>query len=440
MKFETVKSLILIVLIGTSLLLTFGLWTYQPDHTQLDSGELVSEVNIGGTEERRSTLIQPTNIIFHYFDQHLGFENPSTRHAVFEELQTWEMGNFEVSETETEMQRPQEDYEVELQFPEDIPMEIAPLIFSMEEDREEMPSWSFNRMFITFDQDSLSLITTFMSIDGRRQANTVITNSEYYNELWSEMMAQQQLTNYMMIDEGNRPVYFPSEPIEMTQHSLSVTHVQPDMLVSALFTSPSVVSRSVSPNRNMGGSYYTDGVRELSVDREGNTMEFFHPATADYPRMGMGELMRTSISNINDHMGWTGEYNLLEMDSALNKISYQMYYDAYPVFNNYGMTDIVQEWRDQSLHRYERPLFRLNNSLGSEETEIMSGESLYQKLLDSSYNMENISDIRVGYELIYHDVDLNDYVTLKPSWFIEYNNAWQEIQFETEDSPIQGGN
>ena len=103
------------------------------------------------------------------------------------------------------------------------------------------------------------------------------------------------------------------------------------------------------------------------------------------------------------------------------------------------MTDIVQEWRNQNLYRYDRPLFRLNNSLGSAEAEIISGEGLYNYLLNSDYKLENISDIRIGYSLTYHDVELNDYVTLDPSWFMEYNNTWQKVQFDKDDSPIQGG-
>jgi len=160
--------------------------------------------------------------------------------------------------------------------------------------------------------------------------------------------------------------------------------------------------------------------------------------------MGMARLMRTSIQHVNDHMGWTEEYNLLDMDRALNKITYQMYYDGYPVFNNFQMTDIVQEWRSQNfLYRYERPLFRLNNSLGTEELEILSGEALYDFLLSdkSDYNLESITEIRVGYDLTYHDPDLNDYVTLEPAWFMEYNDSWKKIQFDSnEGSPIQGGN
>lgn len=438
MKFETVKSLILIILIGTSLLLTFGIWTYQPNDRELDNAELVNEVNIGGSEERRSTMIQPNTIIFHYYDQHLGFNDPASQHELFEKLQTWEMDNFEVIDTEVDRDR--ENYEVELIFPEDIPMEMTPRLFSMEEESEDMPSWSFNQMYITFDQDAVALKATFLSIDGRRQAHAVMTNSEQYNELWSQISGRENLSEFIMMDEGDRPVYFPSDPVKMTHHSFSVTHIAPDMLVGALFPSPSIVNRSVSPNRNMGGSYYTDGVRELNVDQAGNTMEFYNPATTDYPRMSMSELMRISISNINDHWGWTGTYNLMEMDRAMNRISYQMYYNGYPVFNDFQMTDIVQEWRNQNLHRYDRPLFRLNNSLGSDEMEIMSGEVLYRELLDSKYNLANISDIRVGYELIYPETDLNDYVNLEPGWFMNYNGSWQEIQLKAEDSLIQGGN
>jgi len=442
MKFETVKTFILILLIGTSLLLTFALWTYQPNDTPLNNDELVNEVHIGGTEERRSTMILPSTIVFHYYDGNYGFEDPSFQHEFFNELQSWEMGSFEVDEANPD--RTPEEYEVEMLFPEDIPMEMITRIFSIEEDSEDMPSWSFNRMYITFDQNSLELAVTFPSIDERSEANVVITNSENYNELFSQLTSRDGLTELLVINEEENPVYFPSDIDILTRHSLSVLHTSADMLVNALFPSPSIVNRSVSPNINSGGSYFTDGVRELNVDQGGNTMEFFNPAASDYPTMGMARLMRTSIQHVNDHMGWTEEYNLLDMDRALNKITYQMYYDGYPVFNNFQMTDIVQEWRSQNfLYRYERPLFRLNNSLGTEELEILSGEALYDFLLSdkSDYNLESITEIRVGYDLTYHDPDLNDYVTLEPAWFMEYNDSWKKIQFDSnEGSPIQGGN
>jgi regulatory protein YycH of two-component signal transduction system YycFG len=440
MKFETVKTFILILLIGTSLLLTFGLWTYQPNLSPLNDEELVNEVNIGGMEERRSTMVQPNTIVFHYYNGHFGFDDPSSQHELFREFQSWEMDNLEIGEADPE--RTPEDHEVEMLFPEDIPMEMITRIFSIEEDTEEMPSWSFNRMYVTFDQESLSLMVTFLSIDERSKASAVITNSDQYNELFSRTNSREDLTELLVLNEEENPVYFPREIDPLTRHSLSVTHTSADMLVGALFTNPSIVNRSVSPNINLGGSYYTDGVRELSVDQGGNTMEFFNPATVDYPRMDMTQLMRISIEHINDHGGWTGEYNLLEMDRAMNQITYQMYYDGYPVFNNFQMTNIVQEWRNQNLYRYDRPLFHLNNSLGTEETEIRSGEGLYDYLLgdESEYNLENITDISLGYDFTYHDSDLNDYVTLEPSWFMEYNNSSQEIQFgKNDDTPIQGG-
>lgn len=435
MKMETVKTFILIILIGTSFLLTFALWTYQPNERQLNNPELVHEVNVGGTEERRSTMIQPSTIIFHYYDQSFGFEDPRSQHALFGEMQTWEMDNFDVVEMESE--REQADFEVELHFPEEIPMELVPLMFSTEENTEAMPSWSFDQIYVTFNEESLTLDVAFLSVDGRSQATAEITQTEYYNELWTEMTERENLTVYLLLEEGEAPVYFPEETGSLTRHSLSVTHIAPDQLVSALFSSPSVVNRSVSPNRNMGGSYFTDGIRELSIDQAGNAMEFFDPAPTDFPRMDITELMRMSISSINDHKGWTGEYNLLEINETLNKIRYQMYFDGYPVFHSYGMTDIVQEFRNQRLHRYERPLFRLNNSLGSESEEIISGTGLYNYLQASDdYNLDRISDIQIGYVLTYHDPDLNDYVSLEPAWFMEYNNNWQEIHFGTDDPPI----
>ena len=76
MKLETFKTIILTILVGISLLLTFSLWNYQPNYDPLypTSSNYVNEVDAGGIEETKRSIIEPINIVFHYDGETYGFE------------------------------------------------------------------------------------------------------------------------------------------------------------------------------------------------------------------------------------------------------------------------------------------------------------------------------------------------------------------------------
>ena len=78
MKLETLKTLILIVLIGTSLLLTLGTGSIKSSQTALNN-ETIDEVDIGGTEENRRSIIEPMDIILHANGSYYGFKDPTER-------------------------------------------------------------------------------------------------------------------------------------------------------------------------------------------------------------------------------------------------------------------------------------------------------------------------------------------------------------------------
>lgn len=420
MKFETVKSFILTILVGVSLLLTFSLWSYQPNYKPFYNSSYINEVDLGGTEETKKEIVRPDSIIFHKNHSYFGFEDPTYQQRLYEDMQSWTLNDFRIREGNG---RPTNDLQVEVIFSDALPMEIANSLFKFNKE-VSLPSWSFKRMFITFNEESLSLKVQFLSLDDHEKAEAVINNSKVYEQLWSHISSLKELDEYILYEPNYTPIYLPANKVEMTRRSLAVKSVRPNMLVNALFSNPSVVSL------NIGEAYFSDGQRGMRVLQDGRSIEFINPIEANYERVDPVDLLDNSIMNINEHKGWTNAYKLEVIDKSINRVRYRQQYEGYPVYDSNNLTIIEQQWRNRELYQYFRPLFSLDNSLGSDPVELPSGNAIVDYLKNNSnYNSDKIKDIRVGYHLVYLD-NTSYSITLEPAWYMNYNEDWKELTID----------
>src|SRR5699024_5749560 len=104
--------------------------------------------------------------------------------------------------------------------------------------------------------------------------------------------------------------------------------------------------------------------------------------------------------------------------------------EGYPLSDNHHLREIEQEWRDQELYNYVRPLVEVGNVLNNEASALISGEKLI-KLIEQNkgkLKIDNMNDIRVRYYLSVTD---DRSLTLNPEWFIVYENEW--VRFDADD-------
>ncbi|WP_088051670.1 YycH family regulatory protein [Virgibacillus dakarensis] len=432
MKFETVKTFVLVILVGVSLLLTLALWSFKPNLKFLGDMDY-AEADIGGQGNlTKKDVVAPKNIIFQINSRYYGFSNPVERQSLYQDMQSWVLYNFKTSEANGP---PDDDYQIELLFPDELPMEIADDLFTFDEE-PDLPEWSFQRVFITFHPNDSSLEIQFLSTSGDRRASAIVNNSKKYNQLWAYLTKQEGLSEYIQYKESGIPIYVPKNLQEMTERKLTIKNIDPDNLVDALFRNPEIVRRDVT---NVGETYYTDSARGMRVKEDGRSIEFVNPLNTNYERMRAFDLLETSMASINEQKGWTGDFNLEELRPSTNFVRFRMYYDGYPVFNS-SLAVIEQEWRNQQLYKYQRPLFSYNSPpIGGSSVKLRSGNDVIYFIENASYKAENIDDIQIGYHLVYEEDDLSFYLTLKPAWYINYNGSWQEINFDELSPNKKGG-
>ncbi|MFC4024212.1 YycH family regulatory protein [Oceanobacillus longus] len=426
MKLETAKSFVLIILIGTSLILTFGMWNYQPDVGTLRE-ESFEEVELGGTkEETRRSLIQPSEIIFKSNESFYGFSSTQNREEMYVDMQSWTFADFT---TRVADERNPDNYEVEVIFPDAIPMGLFGSMMSFKDDDILFPEWSFERLYITFT-DTASMGIEFVSTNGNEKATATVNNPNDYEQMWSLMtnLETDMFREYTVMDTGEKDIYIPSGEIELSKETMRFTGISPSDMRDILFPNPSVVMQSTTPQSGL--TYFTDS-RQMRISDNNLGMEYVNPFTENTdPPLTVDSLLERSIANINDHGGWTGDFQLTELNIYQNLVKYRLHYKGYPTFNN-GYPDlsvIEQKWNSQQLEEYRRPLFLIDRSFQQSTFDLVPAENFIANLLNHpDYDRAMIEDIKLGYRLRL-SIEKNA-IELEPAWYINYKGNWQAPVF-----------
>lgn len=419
MNVEVVKTYILTILVIISILLTFAIWSYQPNYDFLynNQTEYVSEVSLGGDDKTKREVIVPNSIIFHNNNNYFGFKNPRDQHLFYESMDGWGLDNPQL---ETVTGAPSYDYQIEFSFTQELPTEVIRSLFEMDE-KEVLPHWSFQRLFISLDIHDETMEAHFLSEDNEKRLNFTINGTNDYKDVWALFEKNEQLAPYVVFEEGKRPLYLPADKQEIRSQTFAAEKISPASLVNALFANKD----DVTPN--FGEQYYTDGQRGMRLLEEGNLAEFINPIHLKAHHTDPLELLELSLQSVNEHKGWTDDYRLVNINEVDDTIKYRMHYNDLPVYNNKDLSVIEQSWRDQDLHLYQRPLFNLDNLFSADMIELAAGEDIiYFLKSNETYKTENIENIQVGYYLS-HSEKSEKSISFKPAWFINYNGRWQEI-------------
>jgi regulatory protein YycH of two-component signal transduction system YycFG len=148
MNFERAKSIILIILVGTSIFLTWSIWTYEPEY---DPFEQSSEfIKIKSDVQIVSDVIKPVSILFHGNGQHFQTSNPAEINEMEKEFSQWRFrGIKEISVNR--LQRKFDDFvhedgSIEIEFSDDIPISLYKTVLNITD--REVPPISFDRIII----------------------------------------------------------------------------------------------------------------------------------------------------------------------------------------------------------------------------------------------------------------------------------------------------
>lgn len=434
MIWEHIKSVILVLLITLSFVLTLIIWNYQPDLDVLDNTTYIHETEVSGTTKNKKELIVPRDIIFHHQNKYFSFISDINEKYFYKDIQKWTLDEFTLLDAN---QTTPEDMILEIILPIEIPIKFVSNLFSVNSE-EVLPEGSFDRIYYFLPTYTSNVRVQFVSSNTNKRIEARIQNGDARDGIQQYLNNQNILTEYIQFNHEMRsPIYIPKNEVTLSRRTFPTNIVQIQPLINVLFNDPTLVRKNIS---NIGESYYTDGTRKLTVFQQARIMRFINPLTSELLPMESGDLIDRSIDFLNDHKGWTNDYQLFDIDGLTNTIKYRTYFNGYPVYDDYEMSVIEQSWRSQEIFEYNRSLIQLTTPFESEDQKVslIGGQEViyYLQQKYNRYFPYLIEDIEIGYEM--SNQNNSSYVmTLEPSWFIKFNNRWEKIVFE--ETVKQGG-
>lgn len=413
MKLETIKSFILAVLVGISFLLSYILWSYQPNYELFYDASYINEVDVGGSERTKSDLIKPEKMIFHFEQSVQGFLLPTEQNELYKEMTSWDLDEYTISDAAG---KPENVRYIEIIYPNLVSASLLPNLFTFQEE-VPLPEWSFDRMYVILDEETQTVKLNIISYDEQKQIEATFEKTGAYQELAQYNEDHPLLEEYMVAYFDRRPVYVPENARTLQKKTLVAGNIHAELFINVLFSNPSLVKS------NLRDGYFTDGQRGMRLYHDGRYLEYINPIDTNVQRMTTNELIDKSIEHINEHKGWLNDFFLEMVNASLGKIQFRLEHDGYPVYDINSFTLIEQEWREFELYQYRRPLLFAGNMLNIRDVKLPSGKAVLEFLEQSNvYALEKIKNIQIGYMLNY---SLEEHsLTLDPTWLIHYEGNW----------------
>jgi regulatory protein YycH of two-component signal transduction system YycFG len=438
MTYENIKSVILTFLVIGSAFLTWNLWTYQPNYETMENAKYVQEVSIGEKRDIK-TIIKPNQMIFHYQDTHYGTTTTSELDKVIQEMSKWNIYNVKnyTNKVEDFKNLVHGNGNVEILFPEKVPLELYKNVLSFED--KSVPKFHFDRIVINMENLQKETGTIyFISYDKREIYSSYVSSTELNNFNRTFYKGSYKYPRYFSYEpRKDRILFLPEDETSMVMYKYYPDYLDSEKFKEALFSDPTFVQKSPIDQ----GEEYTDGSSKMNIFHNENLLFYVNPMEESEFVGNSAEILQRGIEFINEHGGWTDPYRFAQIDEWNQQITFRLYTtDGYPVFNENGMSEIIEVLGRSEITKYLRPNFSLDLPLRTEMVELStpSGWQIIDFLeKQKDFQFELLEDLTLGYKMG-KDPKEPRLIVLEPAWFYRYNGMWGQVRFDYLGGRLNG--
>ncbi|MDR7078774.1 regulatory protein YycH of two-component signal transduction system YycFG [Neobacillus niacini] len=438
MKYENSKSAILIFLILVSIVLTWNLWTYQPNFDMMENYDYVAEVTLKEKQELQE-IISPDLALFHHNGQHYGTTNAVDLDKMMDSLRKWSF--YDITNYSDQVEDIKElvhgNGNAEIVFPADVPIEIYRSVLKFEEKR--IPAFNFNRIVINVENSEKGNGTVYFISSDYQNVYRSHISPDLLNDFNRDFFknAGQYQRYFAFEPTEQRTVFIPDGKLEMMEYTYLPVILNSEAFKEALFSDPSFVQRGTISN----GEEYSDVSSKMTINNNTNMLHYVNPNVESNYVDNSYDLLMRSIDFINGHGGWTDPYRYVAIDVKRKSVKFRLYsVDGYPVFNESGMSEIQEVWGRDEITKYVRPNIALELPLTAEMVNVTlpSGSEALEYLKSrKSFKPELLEQLVLGYRMA-RNTDENKLILLEPAWFYRYNQSWGQITKEDLGGLLHG--
>ncbi len=437
MTYENIKSIILALLVSSSVLLTWSIWTYQPNYEMMEKSNTVEKVAISSKKEI-DQIIKPDRIIFHYDnDKHVGTIKPTEIDRMLSEIRKWNFSDFEniSSEIKNYPSFIHKEGHAVIQFPDSIPMDLYKSVIDVKDSK--LPNFYFDQIVVDVEnvqrEDGFVYFVSMGNYEVYRSRVPASFVHNFRNGIFKSAEYNISFTAYIPFKVNNElTLFLEKEESKMQRHQYIANPLDSEKFKNALFKDPSVVQKS----KKSTGEEYTNGSSLMRVYYDKNTLSYINPAKMNEMNFISKNLLKRSIDFVNEHGGWTNSFRFADIDETNHSVIFRLYDDkGYPVFSERsGISEIKETWGQSEIKEYLRSNFSLGLRMESTETILSSGEKVMDYLKRMEYiDVSKLQNVRIGYSMT-KDAQTR-IVYLEPTWYYQYNQQWNQISNED----IRGG-
>lgn len=415
---ERVKTMILILLVGMSLYLTYNLWWDNRNFEPLVAMEYAEPQKIG-SQKSWAELIQPEEIYFHYTGaRHTkATQETSIYRMLWEGIQRWQFTDPKAVHFSLDQGKEllEERNGLEFVFADEYPVQFFTDVLHLP-DELIADLQTFNRVWVYEVDPSLKYKVLFISDSKRKIIETQLMDHDRTKGfgvgsliLLGSHLTEQQPAHYAENPNGSVEVYtdffnliyLPVERTDMSQWSYKLATIDIEQMSNALFLD--ITAMKEIPERG-GSQIFTDGTKSLQYKDKTREMRFYLPVY----EQGLGSTNDVGyypvLDFMNHHYGWTGDYRVRGWinEQDVKGLTFLEHISGYPVYSENGSNfgQIMLKYQYNQVNEYARNLMRFDSSNSGFQIKIKSGAELLSELRAKNMYLYNIKNIELGYKAV----------------------------------------
>ena len=431
---EVIKSVILIIFVLFSVFMTYRVWTFTPELTDLESDMNAETPAIGPKISKPiDSVIMPLRIINRNGTDLKGTSNVEEIKKITDVMLDKDVKKVDIltSESAVQLDDLSERYTV-LDFPDSVPSEMylnQVLGLSM----SNYPKINFDRILV--DTKSTDRAVVYLLSENKQKAiklQTTIKSHEFAKinkEAASKFKPYTSIiTNQNTTNEINQ-IYAPE-----TADNINIyRYVSNKISVSDLndvILGDSVIAR----NNDNHVSTYNNNTGIATVNEKKQTYRYTNLSEDENNIKDLSKSISNSFKFINEHAGFTDEFRLFGTDPKQGNVNYKMFLNNYPVFDEDNLSSIEASWGRDTITEYNRGLITTGVAVPSkkESDEIPTAEEVRFNLASNAeIDFNKVTNFAIGYDLSLpvDDIDnLQDTIEFTPKWYIKYDGEWKQYE------------
>lgn len=428
---ERAKSLILFILVIASAVLTYMVWSYQPEFSQVDTS-IESTPNIGrGEPVPFENVMRAYQLIWADGSDVQGTIKEDAVVGVREFLEGTEITDINVYNNMNRLdpsvgEDGSEEFLI-VDYPSEMPAKSLFQVLGFEYD-DALPDYSFDRIIVDIASDNVTFFMLNEALDKVAVANTDIDSSyllsivEKYEDSFEDytgIITNQRTSN------NKTAIYGPSDPGEVDVENFLSTQHSVDVVNDILFMDDEITT---THNEDV---YVYEGDSNIAT-YSSNTYSYSYTNLDETLSSGRSphQTIQRSFDFLNSHTALTNEQMLFDYEEESNESLYRLTMRGYPVFSDEMQNTISVKYGKNAVFEYERPQIHIDAHVPGDQTkELTPLENVrYQIALNEELDLQKVSKITIGYDMGFAEsqTELN-LLEFTPEWYVKYDGEWMRF-------------